>query len=205
MSDYVEQGYSENYVEGDSSLSSTVNCDFVGVLNELSLIKEQNNSLSSKLDNLLSVLDSQNSEIQLLKDKNSEILTKVVSNNTLNLSLNDKVVSLDSKIDMIPTSEIDISNLVTTDYIDNKVPFVDDKSLRIFSQGTEVIVGGLDGTYFVESSRFLPNGDWDYTVVYTVSREIDGKKYFSDFAASYLRLLDLDVWMLKSECPENSE
>lgn len=74
MADYVENGYIEGYVEGDSSLPSVVTeCDLSSVLSELQIIKAQYVALDSKLNSLLNSINL---------------------NKELSLSINDKVVNI---------------------------------------------------------------------------------------------------------------
>ncbi|MFT7004256.1 MAG: hypothetical protein ACJAWW_001613 [Sulfurimonas sp.] len=180
MSKYTDENYSDDYVEGDTP-SEVATCDLTAIMNELTTVKAQNVALNTKLDTLLSAINS---------------------NKTLSFAINDKLVSLDAEISNI--TQLDISNLVTQEYIDSKVPFVDDKSLAIYPKDTKVTVAIAEGIFNVESSKFLPNGDYNYTVVYTLSKEINGVKKYSDFASSYVLDVDPEVWILKSDCPENS-
>lgn len=93
--------------------------------------------------------------------------------------INDKYDFLLSKID----------NLVTQNYIDSKIPFVDDMSLKAFKVGQIVTVLGLKNIdCTVISSHMLPIDENNYVVVYTV-RYIDGLNvYTSDFPASHCTL-----------------
>lgn len=183
MPQYVEENYSDNYVEGDTALPDFVptECDLSAVMNELSTVKAQNVALNTKLDTLL---------------------TAINSNKTLSLAINDKLISLDTDIANIP--QTDISSLVTKDYIDNKVPFVDDKSLIIYPNGSEVLTSISGGLFIVESSKFLPLSEYDFTVVYTLSKEIDGVKKYSDFNSKYVILNDEELYMRISDCQSSN-
>jgi len=166
---YVKEGYSKGYTEGDSAPSqatdSPTNCDLTSVLKELNILKEDNKSLKLKIDNVLS---------------------HVLSNKTLSLSINDKISSLDTKIETslgvvlndvkkIPTSSLTIAD------IEAKIPFVDDMSLKVFTKGTKVTVTGFDGVCTVVSSSLLPSDDFTYFVVYTVSHTLNGVLTNSNF------------------------
>ena len=219
MSVYVENGYSENYVEGDVAPSENVNCDLTSVLNELSLIKVQNEELRTQNNMLLNSHTALNDRLDL-------ILDSVRANNTLNLSINEKLVILSSSVsnDSLKNDINDlaytlglvsnrqseflsntVSELVSKEYIDTKIPFVDDKSLVIYPNGSVVITTIAGGAFIVESSKFLPISEHDFTVVYTLSKEIDGVKKFSDFNAKYVLLFDHELYMRISDCPSSGE
>ncbi len=179
---YNDDGYSDGYSEGDNRSSEVTNCDLGQVNAELALIKQQNIDLNTKLDTLLSAINS---------------------NKILSLAITDKVNIIKSNIADIP--EIDISNLVTTDYIDSKVPFVDDKSITLYPKGSLVICTIAGGSFIVESSRFLPINEHDYTVVYTLSKNVKDDtlpKVYSDFNSKYVLLFDEDLYMLMSDCSD---
>lgn len=196
MSKYVEEDYSKDYVEGDTPTSSTpTNFDLTAVLNELSLIKAQNIDLKIQTEAIIT-------DNVALSTKLDILLTSINANKTISLAINEKVVTIDENIANIP--QLDISELVTKDYIASKVPFVDDKSIAIYPNGTKVICEITNGIFEVVSSKFLPNGDWNYTVVYTLKKEIDGVITHSDFASSYVREIEPDEWIRKTSCPESS-
>ena len=158
MSDYVEQDYSNGYVEGDNTSSTkSVNCDLTVLLEKMQEIVSQNIELKKEI-----------------------------------LFLKDEVAKMKGQID----------NLATTDYIDNKVPFVDDINLEVFKKGTIVVTSISGGFHTVESSSFLPDGQGGYSVVYTLSKEIDGVKRFSQFHSSYVKLGHPELLFRKSDYPE---
>lgn len=167
MSGYVEQGYSENYVEGDSSTEFT-ECDLSSVLEEVELLKQQNVDLNDKLDALLSA---------------------VQNNNSLNLEINSKLVTVSESV-----------NSVSSDIL-SSVPSLDGSNLAVYPVGSEVITTIAGGLFVVESSRFIPIDSNTYTVVYTLSKEIDGVKHSSDFNCSYVLLFDHELYMLRKDCP----
>lgn len=153
MPNYVESGYSENYVEGDVSAPSS-SCDLTPLLSEISSLKTEISSLKSMLGAL--ILNSQN------------FATK-----------ND----LDSlRVDF------DFGTLATKDYIDSNVPFVDDMSVKIFKRGDKVHVAGMKDICTVLSSHYLPDGDYQYIVVYTVGYEKEGVSYVSNFPSPHVAL-----------------
>lgn len=163
MPNYVDENYSENYVEGDIPSSTITNCDLTAVNAELALIKQQNIDLNAKLD---------------------MILAKVNLNNTLSLSIADASTRIESRVDLIPTDELDISNLVTQDFIINKIPFVDDKGIKVFPNGTKVNVIGVEDFCTVVSSHFLPTELHQYTVVYSVEQIINDVPVVSNMLSS---------------------
>ena len=55
---YNDDGYSDGYSEGDNRSSEVTNCDLGQVNAELALIKQQNIDLNTKLDTLLSAINS---------------------------------------------------------------------------------------------------------------------------------------------------
>jgi len=77
-----------------------------------------------------------------------------------------------------------LANLPTQDFINNKIPFVDNMSLKIFPNGTNVVVAGFDGICEVISSSYLPFEDYTYIVVYTVSAVENGITKISNFSAN---------------------
>lgn len=163
MPNYVDENYSENYVEGDTPSSTVTNCDLTAVNAELALIKQQNIDLNAKLD---------------------MILAKVNLNNTLSLSIADASTRIESRVDLIPTSDLDISNLATKEFITNKIPFVDDKGIKVFPNGTKVNTLGVDGFCTVISSHFLPIDEHAYAVVYTLEQISNDVSTVSNFPAS---------------------
>lgn len=175
MSKYVEDGYSDGYTEGDSFPSSVpTNCDLTAVINELALIKAQNVELNNKLDT---------------------VLNSISNNNTLNLSIVDKASDiqskinvLDTKVNNIPTVQVtdlvDFSEFATKEFILSKVPFVDDKSIKVYPEGKKVSVVGVDGYCTVMSSQFLPYEAFTYFIIYTVSQIVDGVAKISTFPAN---------------------
>ena len=186
MSEYVEKGYSEDYVEGDTQTpSGVVSCDLTNVENELSLIKSQNEEI--KVQN--QEIKAQNLD---LNNKLDAVLSAIQVNKTLDLNIVDKVTNIESKVNAIPSSHLDISGLATKEYIDNSIPFVDDtliplsstKGIKVFPPNTEVSVVGVDGICTVVSSHFLPVNDFDYTVIYSVSQDIDGVAVVSNMLSS---------------------
>ena len=200
MSDYVEQGYSNGYVEGDNTSStkkenestnnnSSVNCDLTVLLEKMQEIAFQNEALRQEITSQNIELKK---EISFLKDEVATIAKKVISNNMLNLEIHSKLIKMKGRID----------NLATTDYIDNKVPFVDDINLEVFKKGTIVVTSISGGFHTVESSSFLPDGQGGYSVVYTLSKEIDGVKRFSQFHSSYVSLGYPEEFFRKSDFPE---
>ena len=164
---YVEDGYSEGYVEGDSP-TVLAECDLTNVNAQLALIKQQNIDLNAKLDT---------------------ILAKVNSSNTLNLNIVDTLTNVSTKtdIDNIRFPTVDLSNIATKDfitsYIDESVPFVDDMSVKVYPNGTNVSVTGYDGSGIVVSSQLLPYEDFTYTVTYNVSFDVNGVANVSTFLA----------------------
>ncbi len=215
MSDkYVKEGYSEGYVEGDSVEGEPLEvvCDLTSIMNELLAVKAQNSSImaqnsaiktqnevileQSEINGVMGVaIKAQNVE---LKQQNSDLISKldtalstIQSSNALNLSINSKLVEMSTVLETVPTTE----------YLESKIPFVDDKGLSIYPDGTEVMTRITHGVFVVESSKFLPTGDHSFTVVYTLSKEIDGEKQFSDFASTYVVAVDLEEWILKTDCP----
>ena len=164
MSDYVEQGYSENYVEGDKASSTE---------------SENNNS-------------SVNCDLTVLLEKIQEIASQ-------NIELKKEIVSLKDEVAIIKKQN---ETLVTTEYIDNKVPFVDDINIEVFKKGTIVVTSISGGFHTVESSCFLPDGNGGYSVVYTLAKEIDGVMQHSQFHSSYVKQGYPEDWVLKSDYPD---
>jgi len=172
---YVESGYSQGYVEGDNP-SESVSCDLTKVNKELELIKAQNEALKV-----------QNSEILTLL---STIVDSVNTNKTIGLSVsnaianqNDVMSTLATREDIQNIPKTDISALATKEFIENSVPFVDDMSILAHPKGTKMDVAGVDGFCVIESSKFLPQDEFTFVIVYTVSYMKDGVLYISDFPA----------------------
>ena len=169
MSSYVEQGYSNGYVEGDTPSSSPTNCD---------------------LSQVISMIESQNTQIEAIKTSIAELATavsdtydKANSNNQLSLSINNNVVNNKNKLLEIQNAIPDISNLPTMDYINTKIPFVDDMSVKVFPNGTTVEVGGFDGLCEIVSSSLLPHEEFTYFVIYVVAYDFNGITKLSNFPA----------------------
>ena len=183
MPNYVENGYSIGYVEGDSLPSALPSVDLTSVLAELSLIKQQNIDLNTKLDTVLDVI-STNKTVMLINSSKLVTLSEDIANiNTVLLSNNLSVVDA---ISSIPFP--DLSSLVTKDYIDSSVPFVDDMNVKVFRAGTQVTVTDYSGFGTVVSSHLLPIDQFDYTVVYSVEFIVDGIANVSNFLAQQVVL-----------------
>lgn len=93
---------------------------------------------------------------------------------------------LENKLDLLLQR---FDSLATKDYIDSKIPFVDDMSLKAFKAGQKVTVFGFeDVECTVMSSQLLPTDLDNYIVIYTV-RYTDGDNvYTSNFPASHCLL-----------------
>jgi len=174
---YVEpQAYCNDYVEGDLDSLSIV-------LDELDDLEQNAQSVSLFLVDLSSRLESLENAVNTMN--NNLIGGSFVT------SVNDSLQSL-------------LTNFMTKQDLLDKIPMVDDKSLMIYQNGTIVLNSLIDGFFTVESSRFLPVDNNQYTVVYTVSKEIDGVKHYSDFAADYLKEANPEEWILKTDCEDTN-
>jgi hypothetical protein len=185
MSEYVESNYNdEGYAEGDtlSPSAQNVDCDLSAIMEKMQLLESQNQEIKAQNTAL-------NEKLELL-------FSTIKSNNTLNLNITDKLSTLYTKI---PDN---LHQIVTTDYIDTKVPFVDDMCLDVYPKGAVVVTSIANGFFTVESSKFLPDGQGGYSVVYTLSKEIDGEKRHSEFHASYVRLGYPEEFFKKSDYPD---
>lgn len=98
----------------------------------------------------------------------------------------EEIQLLNNKLDLLL---LGFENLATKSYIDSKIPFVDDMSLKAFKSGQKVTVFGFgDVECTVMSSQLLPIDVDNYIVTYTV-RYIDGDNvYTSIFPASHCTL-----------------
>lgn len=93
---------------------------------------------------------------------------------------------LNDKLDLLLQN---CENLATKSYIDSKIPFVDDMSLKAFKAGDIVDVVGLDDIpCIVESSSMLPIDLTNFIIVYTVSYVKDNIKYVSNFPSGHVSL-----------------
>ena len=93
---------------------------------------------------------------------------------------------LENKLDLLLQR---FDSLATKNYIDSKIPFVDDMSLKVFRAGQKITVSGFgDVECTVMSSQLLPIDVDNYIVTYTV-RYTDGENvYTSNFPASHCLL-----------------
>ena len=105
-----------------------------------------------------------------------------------------------SLIESLIHAGIHTSTRVNIDYIDSKIPTVHDSGLSVYPNGTKVMTEISHGVFTVHSSRFLPTDSYSFVVVYTLSKEIDGVVQYSDFASTYVTAVDMEEWILKSEC-----
>jgi hypothetical protein len=107
-------------------------------------------------------------------------------------SLSLKIDSIDSRVNSCNTLSLtvlnSISNFATKDYIDSKIPTVDDISLKVIPVGSRVSVLGVTGFCTVLASRFVPHEEFTYFIVYTVSQPYNGINRVSDFANSQVVL-----------------
>ena len=208
MPNYVENGYSKNYVEGDISTpqnettadTTPTQCDLSEVLKELKEIKTQNALLQEGITSLKDFIGNRNYDLK------NEILEEIAG-----ITVPDDLVNqsyLDSKFKNISTTEYldsKFKNIATTEYLDSKVPFVDDKGVDVYPKGTAIISKISSGIFVVESSSFLPDGEGNYSVVYVVSKfsEKDNpKRVFSNMHSSYVKEVTPELYFKKESYPD---
>jgi len=191
---YVEQGYSQNYVEGDTIVSPPLEelpaCDNTLLIQSINELKSQNNVLQSQYEELLTSLNSflltisqytanTNSKLSAVDTSLNIVKNTLVSNNLISVGIKSDIQEVISLCNS-PVN-IDTSTLVTKEYLDSKIPFVDSTNIKAFPAGTKVKVTGYDSVCEVVGSFYLPYEDFTYLVVYTVSHVVDGVVKISNF------------------------
>ncbi len=201
MPNYVENGYSENYVEGDTSTpqNETTQCDLSEVLKELKEIKTQNALMQKYIASLI------DDKFSLLVNAMAVYKGDIISNNE---DMKDEIIASVISARNVIQSDIKTTvpdNVVTTEYIDSKVPFVDDKGVDVYPKGTAIISKISSGIFVIESSSFLPDGEGNYSVVYVVSKfsEKDNpKRVFSNMHSSYVKEAYPELYFMKEDYPD---
>ena len=203
---YAEDNYSKNYTKNneddyvennnDVPLETSVNCDLSKILKKLEDISLQNIDLQKEVKFLKEDYDS-------LKNTTNNLLGVISKTYTTTTDTNEElkksILTLKDEISVIKKQN---ETLVTTKYIDSKVPFVDDINIEVFKKGTIVVTSISGGFHTVESSSFLPDGQGGYSVVYTLAKEIDGVMQHSQFHSSYVKLGHPELLFRKSDYPD---
>ncbi len=166
MADCIESNCLEsNCVEGGDS-STPTNCDLTEVTNLINTQTVLINSLITKVNNLQTSVNALSGgtdytprfdELEAkLNDNKNQILTNrttINENKVLNTAINDKVINIQDNMSVLTTSDIE-----------SFVPKITDTSVIAFKNGTIVKMNGITGaTFRVLSSRFILNGQTDYT------------------------------------------
>lgn len=196
MEKYTDDNYTVGgYVEGDEEATPTP-CDtslIEQLISQNRELIEQNKEANRQIKELLL---AQNNKIVDLDTKIDESLTQINARMT-------GVISTNTQARETVEGSLDTNLEAFKSYVDDKIPFVDDKGLSVYPKGTKVGVQDLYGMYTVESSCFVANSTTDFTVMYTLSEEQeDGSVKMSSFPASRVFKVNPEQYLTKEYVEE---